>query len=397
MAALPSNPFKGAMEMGRDSPDRCLIMVPGPTNVPSRVLRAMMKPMISHRGPEFRTLYRGILENLRYLFQTEGEVFVLTASGTGGVECAVSNLVNPGDKVLIPVFGLFSERMREKIARRGGIPVEVKLDYGEAPTADQIEQMLELEKDVKVIAIVYNETSTGVTVRDLPKIGRIAKERGILLLVDAVSILGGDKLPVDEWNVDVCVAGSQKCLACPPGLSLISVSERAWRRIERTERPFYYDLVAMKSFRERWETPFTPAIPLFYALDEALKIIREEGLEKRFERHRVCSEAFYRAIEALGLEVFPRRDVRSNTVIAFKKPAGVDGAEVRRLMRERYKVVIAGGAGKVRDLIFRIGCMGAVSSPDVIRTVSALENALADVGYPVEVGTGVEAAKSVLF
>ncbi|OYT45061.1 hypothetical protein B6U84_02930 [Candidatus Bathyarchaeota archaeon ex4484_40] len=316
MAALPSNPFKGAMEMGRDSPDRCLIMVPGPTNVPSRVLRAMMKPMISHRGPEFRTLYRGILENLRYLFQTEGEVFVLTASGTGGVECAVSNLVNPGDKVLIPVFGLFSERMREKIARRGGIPVEVKLDYGEAPTADQIEQMLELEKDVKVIAIVYNETSTGVTVRDLPKIGRIAKERG---------------------------------------------------------RPFYYDLVAMKSFRERWETPFTPAIPLFYALDEALKIIREEGLEKRFERHRVCSEAFYRAIEALGLEVFPRRDVRSNTVIAFKKPAGVDGAEVRRLMRERYKVVIAGGAGKVRDLIFRIGCMGAVSSPDVIRTVSALE------------------------
>ena len=376
--------------------ERSLIMVPGPTNVPERVSKAMMKPMISHRGPEFRALYKGIIENLRYLFQTEGEVFVLTASGTGGVECAVSNLVNPGDKVLIPVFGLFSERMKEKIVRRGGSPLEIKLEYGEAPTADQIEQSLELEEDVKIIAIVYNETSTGVTVRDLPEIGKIAKERGLLLLVDAVSILGGDTLPVDEWNVDVCVAGSQKCLACPPGLSLISVSERAWKWIERTKRPFYYDLLAMRSFQDRWETPFTPAIPLFYALDEALKMIREEGLEKRFERHRVCSEAFYEAIEALGLEVFPKKEARSNTVIAFKRPTSVDGLEVRRLMRERYKVVIAGGAGKVRDLIFRIGCMGTISAPEVITTVSALEKALADMGYPVKDGAGVEAAKRLL-
>ncbi len=374
-------------------PEKKLIMVPGPTNVPDRVMRAMMKPMISHRSEEFRVLYRELTGNLKYLFQTRGDVYVLASSGTGGVECAVSNIVDPGDKVLVPVFGLFSERLKESVKRRGGEVIELSLEWGDAPSVEQISQVLDCTEDLKAIAIVYNETSTGVTVRDLPKIAEEAKRRGILLLVDAVSILGGDKLPVDDWQIDICVTGSQKCLACPPGLALISVSDDAWNLIEETSRPFYYDLVQMRRFNEKYETPFTPALPLLYALDEALRMIREEGLENRFRRHRICSEAFYNAIEDMGLNPIPiKEEYRSNTVIAFRRPEEVDGATVRRLMDERYGVVIAGGAGKMKGEAFRIGCMGIVSPAEVIQTVIALREALIDQGFKLDVGSGLEAA-----
>jgi len=370
-----------------------LIMVPGPTNVPDRVMRAMIKPMISHRSSEFRELYDSLTENMRYLFQTQGDVYVLTVSGTGGVECMIGNTINPGDKVIIPVFGLFSERMKEAIIRRGGQPIELSIPWGKAPTADQIKEAVETEKDAKAIAIVYNETSTGITVRDLPEIGRIAEKNDLLLIVDAVSILGGDDLPVDRWGVDICVTASQKCLACPPGLALFSVSEKAWEIINRVRRPFYFDMTMMRSFSQKSETPFTPAIPLFYALDEALKIIREERLENRFNRHKICSEAFYDAIEAMGLESFPEEAARSRTVIAFRRPEGIDGAAVRRIMDEKYNVVIAGGAGKLKESTLRIGCMGMVSESETLLTVNALEKALISLGHNIESGLGIEAAR----
>lgn len=370
-----------------------LVMVPGPTNVPDSVMQAMIKPMISHRGPEFRALYESLTESMKYLFQTDGDVYVLTVSGTGGVECVVGNTVNPGDKVLIPVFGLFSERLKEAVVRRGGRPVELALRWGVAPTSDQIREVLEKEKNVKALAVVYNETSTGVTVRDLPEIGEIAKENDLLFIVDAVSILGGDELPVDKWGVDICVTASQKCIACPPGLALFSVSSKAWETIEKTRRPFYFDMVKMREFSERKETPFTPAVPLFFALDEALRIIREEGLEERFKRHKLCAQAFYDAVEALGLPVFPDREFRSNTVIAFKKSANINVGQVRRIMNEKYDVTVSGGAGKLRENMFRIGCMGVISETETLLTINALENALAEIGYRFERGAGLEAAR----
>lgn len=373
-----------------------LIMLPGPTNISDRVMRAMAKPIISHRGSEFHALHESILKNLRYVFQTKNDVFVLTSSGTGGAYCAIGNIVNPNDKVIIPVFGVFSQRMRDKIVRCGGSAVELPLEWGEAPTADQIARIVEREKDAKAIAIVYNETSTGVTVRDLPKIGRIAQENNLILVVDAISVLGGDRLPVDEWGVDICVVGSQKCLACPPGLATVSVSDRAWEVVEKTAaRPYYFDLVKMREFGAKIETPFTPAVSLFYALDEALKMIREEGLEKRFKRHSTCARAFYRAVEALKLKPFPNEKVRSNTVIAVNMPAEVDNTELRKIMREQYKVSVAGGQGKLKKLIIRIGCMGIVSENETIRTIDALEEALGVLQYPVQVGAGVEAARQV--
>ncbi len=374
---------------------RQLIMLPGPTNVPDRVIRAMFKPIINHRGPDFRVLFNSVAEGLKYVFQTEQDVYVLTSSGTGAVECGISNIVDPGDKVMVPVFGFFSERLKEKVTRHGGNVVEIPIEWGKAPTARQIEEAVKREKNVKLIAVVCNETSTGVTVRELPEMTRIAKENNVLLMADAISILGGDHLPMDEWGIDICVTGSQKCLACPPGLAMISVSKNAWQAIERkkVKPPYYFDLNMIRDFASKKATPFTPAVSLFYALDEALQIIREEGLENRYRRHATCAKAFYSGFEALGLSPYAGEDVRSNTVAAVRVPSGVDGAKLRDVLRERYRVVVSGGLGKVQQLILRIGCMGIVSEAEVLTTIMAVENALADLGHPVKIGSGIEAAK----
>ena len=185
--------------------DRWLIMLPGPTNVPDRVMRAMIRPLMGHRGPEFRELYRRIVENAKYVFQTEGDLFVLTSSGTGGVACALENLLKPGDKVLVPVFGVFSSRMAETARRRGAEVVELPVEWGSAPRAKDIEDAFEREEGIKALCLVYNETSTGVTVRELPKMSEVAKDHGALVVVDAISILGGDELPVDAWGIDICI------------------------------------------------------------------------------------------------------------------------------------------------------------------------------------------------
>jgi len=377
--------------------ERRLIMLPGPTNVPDRVMRAMLKPVINHRGPEFSALLDRVSEALKYVFETNQDVYVLTSSGTGAVECAISNVIDPGDKVIVPVFGYFSERLKEKVTRHGGKVVELPIEWGNAPTAKQIEDIVKKEKDVKLIAVVHNETSTGATVRELPEMGEIAVEKDVLLMADSISILGGDYLPVDEWDIDLCVAGSQKCLACPPGLAMVSVGKRAWEKIEKktVKPPYYFDLISIRDHASRKETPFTPAISLYYALEESLKMIQEEGLEKRYHRHAKCAQAFYTALDALELKPYPAENVRSNTVIAVNVPQGIDGARIREVMAERYKVVIAGGLGKIRQKIIRIGCMGIVTEAEVLTTINALENALADLKHPIKIGAGIEAARQV--
>jgi len=378
--------------------ERKLIMLPGPTNVPDRVMRAMMNPLINHRGPEFRALLDSVAEGLKYVFDTKEDVYVLTSSGTGAVECAISNVVGPGDKVIVPVFGYFSERLKEKVVRHGGKVIEVPVEWGHAPTAEQIEAAIKKEDKIKLVAVVHNETSTGATVREMPEMAEIARENCALLMADSISILGGDYLAVDRWGIDLCVTGSQKCLAAPPGLGLISVGKRSWEAIEKKRGmpPYYFDLPSIRDHWLRKETPFTPAISLYYALDEALKMIREEGLERRFQRHATCARAFYVGFEAIGLKLYAAENVRSNTIIAVTVPPGVDPNKVREVMKERYKVVITGGLGKTQRLIFRIGCMGIISEAEVLTTMSALENSLADVKYPVKLGAGVEAARRIL-
>ena len=375
--------------------DKRLIMLPGPTNIPERVKKAMMRPMVGHRDEEFRALYGRILNNLRYLFQTKGDVYSLTSSGTGGLECAISNIISPGDKVIVPTFGFFGERLIEMVRAHGGKPVTVRADWGTCPKLDSIKKAIDENEDAKAIAIVYNETSTGATFKDLSKLGKITDERGLILIVDAISILGGDELPTDKWGVDMCVAATQKCLACPPGLALLSVSERGWRIIEETKdkHVYYFDLRKLRDYEGRGETPFTPAMLILYALDEALKMIREEGLERRVRRHRLCARAFYNAIAALKLHPFPDEGCRSNTTIVVKNPREVDDETLRQIMKDKHRILIAGGLGKLKGSVHRIGSMGMISEQEVTATIRALEKVLREVGYPVEMGSGVNAVR----
>jgi len=299
--------------------------------------------------------------------------------------------------VIIPIQGVFSDRLRIAIERYGGIPIPIEVDWRRGVVTEQVKEALDKNPDAKAVAIVYNETSTGVTNRCLEEVGKICKERDKLFLVDAISILGGDYLPVDKWNIDICVTGSQKCLACPPGLALISVSKRAWEVIKENKKgTYYFDLELCKDFLERkMETPFTPVLPLFYALDEALQIIREEGLEKRIKRHKICADAMYSAIEAMKLKLFADKEFRSNTVVAVENPQNISDADIRRIMREKYRVLIAGGMGKLHGTMFRIGVMGIVTEREILTTIRCLEKTLISLGYDLKSGVGVSAAMNI--
>lgn len=370
-------------------------MTPGPTNIPPRVMRAMMRPIINHRGPEFKELQESVLEDAKYVFQTKGDMFVLTCSGTGGIECALGNIISYADKIVVPISGVFGERLRNAVQLLGGRPVEIPIDWKRTVGIEEIEDVVKNEGDVKAIAVVCNETSAGTKVNCMKEIGEFCRENDLIFIADAISILGGDHMPVDEWNIDICITGSQKCLMTPPGLTLVSVSDKAWSVIEKAKRPFYFDLKPYKKYQEEGQTPYTPALPLFYALDEALKMIREEGLEKAIARHRTCAEALYRAVEAMGLETFAEKQYRSNTVVGVKNPPGVSDSALRARLREKYNVVVAGGQSKLKGTMFRIGVMGMVSQAVITQTVGALSSALADLGYTTGVGEGPLRAREV--
>jgi len=371
-----------------------LLMLPGPTNVPSRVMRAMAKPIINHRGPEFRELHRRILDNLRFVFETKGDVFVLTASGTGGVECAIRNILSNGDKVAVPVNGVFSQRLAKAVTAFGGKGVEIPIEWGKGITPKQVEDLFVAEKNIKALAVVYNETSTGATTRNIKEIGKICHDNGALFVVDAISILGGDELPVDEWGVDICIAGSQKCLMTPPGLVVLSVNERAWKVVESARRSYYFDLLEHREFLKNYETPFTPAVTLFYALDEALLMIKEEGLRPRYLRHKACATALYEGLEALSFKIFPGKEFRSQVVIASNYLPNIDDKKFRDLLREQYHIVVAGGMGKLKGTMFRVGVMGTVSRFEILTTIGAIESTLVDLGHKFEYGAGSRTARN---
>jgi len=371
-----------------------LLMLPGPTNVPSRVMRAMAKPIINHRGPEFHELYRRILEDLKFVFETKGDVFVLTASGTGGIECAIRNVLTNGDKVAVPVNGVFSQRLANAVTAFGGEGIEIPIEWGRGITPKQVEDLFATEKNVKALAVVYNETSTGTTTRNIKEIGKICHDHNALFIIDAISILGGDELPVDDWGVDICIGGSQKCLMTPPGLVVLSVNDRAWKVVETARRSYYFDLLEHREFLKKHETPFTPAVTLFYALDEALLMIKEEGLGPRYLRHKICATALYEGLEALSFKIFPDRKYRSNVVIASSYPSHIDDKKFRDLLREQYHVVVAGGMGRLKGTMFRVGVMGTVSRFEVLTTVGAIESVLADLKHDFEYGVGSRAARN---
>jgi aspartate aminotransferase-like enzyme len=360
---------------------RKLIMIPGPTNVPDRVTNAMLSPMINHRGSEFHELYRRIRANSQKVFQTANEIVVLTGSGTAGVDAALGAILSPEDTAVVPSFGEFSTRLGDSASYTGAKVLRPETELGDAPKLEEVEKAMKSSNKIKALCVVFNETSTGVTWRRLKELSTLAKKYGALFVVDAISVLGGENLPVDELGADVCVAASQKCLSAPPGLVIVSFSAEAKRAMQgKAPRSQYFDVPKYFQFAEHDETPSTPGVPLFFALDEALKMVLEEGIEKRFARHELCSKAFYSAFEALGLKPFATQEFRSHTVIGINYPAGVDDKKFRALLDEKFGVVIAGGFGKLKGSMFRVGSMGEIDQRMVTVTVSAVAESLNSLG-----------------
>jgi aspartate aminotransferase-like enzyme len=352
-------------------------MLPGPTNVSDRVMKAMLQPIINHRGDTFRELYKGLLDRTRQLFQTKGNVLVLSCSGTGGVEAAVFNLIRPGDVAVVPVFGEFSSRLADTVELAGGKTVAVKSEFGKVPPLSQLEEAMNKQGRFKALFLVHNETSTGVAAPYVREASRMAREHGAFAVIDAISSLGGYAIPVDEWGIDVCITGSQKCVAAPPGVAMISVGDGVVDYLKSSPpKTRYFDIPRYLEYGAKGETPFTPALPLYYALDEALKELLEEGFAKRVQRHEDMANAIYDGVARLGLKAVASPDVRSRTVIATYYPQGVDDAKFRKTMAHDYDIVIAGGFGPFAGKVFRIGCMGQINKQYVERTLAAVADDL---------------------
>ncbi|MBO3769340.1 MAG: alanine--glyoxylate aminotransferase family protein [Thermoproteota archaeon] len=336
-----------------------MLLIPGPITLPERVLKAMAKPIISHRGEEFHRLYEEMEDGLKYAFQTENDVYIINGSGTAGIDMVFQNFVYEGEKILIPDFGDFTERAVENAVKVGAKPVIVKAEWGDVPKLREIIDVIEKE-DIKSIFIVHNETSTGVTFRMMEEIRNAIGNKDILVFVDTVSDLGVEPFYTDKWHVDVCVTASQKGLGGPPGLSFVSVSKRALEKglNNPRRRSFYLDIEKIHKFHLRKETPFTPAITLLYGMAEALNILKEEGYNERIRRHKENAEMIYEFLESEGFEIFPKEEkYRSISIIVFKNN-NFDPSKVIKKLYEEYGILIARGMGKLKDETTRIGNVG---------------------------------------
>ena len=374
-------------------------MLPGPTNVPERVMRAMMTHIINHRSDDFVELYTEVIEKTQQVFQTQNDIVALSSSGTGAVEASVVNLIKKDDKVIIPVNGEFSSRLAQMIEWQGANVVKLETAPGQNATLDQIKEAFDNNKDVKAFYVVHNETSTGTMVNYLDKIPDLTSRNDAFYIVDSVSILGGIELPVDKWNIDVCMTGAQKALAAPPGISPISISPRAKKYMIKNPPPtMYFNLARyFKYYEESKHTPFTPALPLLYAYREALRIILEEGLQARFKRHKICSDALYAGLSAIGLSPFVKEEEdRSITIIALNYLDGLEDKTFRNTLAQKFRVLVAGGFGNLKGKVFRVGCMGEVNRYHVMRTISAISSTLAMMGYQTNPQEGLNVAEEKL-
>ena len=373
-------------------------MLPGPTNVPERVLRAMFTHTINHRSQDFVELYTEVIEKTQQVFQTKNDVVALSASGTGAVEASVVNLIRKGDKVIIPVNGEFSGRLAQMLEWQGANVIKLETPPGQNATFDQVKEAFDNNKDVKAFYVVHNETSTGTQVKYLDKISSLTSRNDAFYVVDSVSLLGGAELPVDKWKIDVCITGAQKALAAPPGISPISVSPRAKKYMIANPPPtMYFNLARyFKYYEESKHTPFTPALPLLYAYREALRIIIEEGLDARIRRHKTCSDALYSGLSGLGLTPFAKEEDRSISIIALNYLEGLEDNTFRNTLSKKFRVLVAGGFGNLKGKVFRVGCMGEVHRYHVMRTISAISSTLNMMGYKTNTVDALQVAEEKL-
>jgi aspartate aminotransferase-like enzyme len=374
------------------------LMTAGPTPLPPRVSQVMAEPVLYHRAPAFLEVYSRVLERLPRVFRTRNQVLCFAASGTGAMESAVSNLVTPGEPAVACVAGKFGERWGELCDAYGARTLTVEAEWGEKIDPARLDDALKgLDRPARTVFATQSESSTGV-VHDVRTLNEVATAHGAVLCVDAVSGVGAVDLPQDDWGVDVVVAGSQKSLMCPPGLAFASVSGRAMAlAAENPGRRYYFDWArtAAGQAEDPPNSAFTPAVTLFRALDVALELIGEEGLDRVFARHAVLARAARAGIEALGLERFGPDDPNANVLTAGTLPDNVDGARVPKLMRDRYGVTVAGGQGRLKGRIVRIAHCGYYGAFDILIGVTALGMALRDLGHDAEPGAGAAAVERV--
>jgi aspartate aminotransferase-like enzyme len=340
----------------------------------------MSKQMINHRGPEFKRIIETETAILKDMYQTKSDVFMLTSSGTGSMEAAVVNFLSPGEKVLCLSIGAFGERFATISGIYGADVTKLAFEWGQAVDLDAVKKALDADPKITAVLVTHNETSTAVT-NDLGAIGKMVKEYDKLLLVDAISSLGCIELKTDEWGCDVVVSGSQKGWMVPPGLAFISVSERAWKAHANAKMPrFYFDVSRAKDLLEKGQTPWTPAVSIFFALEVALKMMMDEGMNNIFARHARMGQKTRDGVKALGLKLFADESVASNTITAVASPNGIDANEIRKVMLEEYDTVLAGGQAKLAGKIFRIGHLGYVTDEDLDDVFVKLPKALAKFG-----------------
>ncbi len=359
--------------------DKTLLMIPGPTPVPESVLLEMAKPPIPHRSSEFSKIFDEVNEDLKWLFQTKNDVFIFASSGTGAMEAAISNLVNPEDKVLSLVIGNFGERWAKIAESHGAIAERITVPYGEAIDPDVLRKRLDedINKEIKIVTLTQSETSTGA-VNDVKALCEIIRAHGAISVVDGVTSVGAMDIRPDEWGIDVLVSGSQKGFMIPPGLAFLTANERAFDVHKKCKYPgFYFNWSSYKKSLAQHTTPYTPAINLIVALHRTLKMLREEGLENIFARHKSNAMLLRNSLREIGLKLFVEDDNKASfAVTSVYPPDGVSVSDIRKILKDDYDIIVTNGQNDLKDKIFRIGTLGYISERDILTVVAAIENTI---------------------
>jgi len=357
------------------------LRIPGPTPLPPEVLAIMSKQMINHRAAEFHGMVTDVTNKLKTIYQTKNDLYLLTSSGTGGLEAAVVNMLSPGDPVLCVSIGVFGDRIASIAQTFGANVTKLSFEMGKAADPEAIRKALKDNPAFTAVIVTHNETSTGIT-NDLEEISKVVREYKKLFIVDGVSSLGSINCPVDEWGIDVAVSGSQKGWMAPPGLAFVSISPKAWEFNARAKMPrFYWDFGKAKQYLAKEETPWTPAITTVYALTVGVDLLIKEGLQNIFKRHARVAQATRDGAKALGLKLVADEKYASNTVTAVWLPAGIEYKALSKNLRDEFNVVITGGQGALDGKIFRIGHLGWVNEADIKECMDALKVVLPKMGY----------------
>jgi aspartate aminotransferase-like enzyme len=379
---------------------RQFMQIPGPTNIPDRILRSLAQPIINHRGPEFEAMVEECVSGLKKVYRTNNDILIFPSSGSGVLESAIVNLFSPGDTILAAVLGVFSDRMAAIAEKYGLNVIRISKEWGQAVKPEEIKAVLEkdVNREIKGVCLPQNETTSGIT-NDIEGVSKVIKELGhpAALVVDAVSSLACLPFETDLWGADVVVSASQKGLMLPPGMGIAAVSQKAWDLYANSKMPrWYWDYKAVKDKMKENQFPYTPATTLLFGLKESLRMILDEGLENIWSRHELMGTAVRNAIRAMGLTLFAEEGYESNTVTAIVMPENIKYKDLSELLRTKYGVVIGGGLGKLQGKIFRIGHLGSISNMDTLAVMGAVEMALYELGYKVELGTAAKAVAETL-